>query len=82
MANILLMAPNLSQLLAFAAVAFVIIVVPGPSVLFVISRGVAYGRGVALLTVAGNEAGLLLQVLAVALGLVNMEGPAQSHTRS
>jgi len=63
------MVPNLAQLMAFAAIAFVVIVVPGPSVLFVISRGVAFGRRVALTTVLGNETGLLLQVLAVALGL-------------
>lgn len=54
---------------AFAATAFVLIVVPGPSVLFVISRGVALGRKAALLTVLGNAAGVLVQVLVVAAGL-------------
>ena len=49
--------------------ALVILVIPGPSVLFVISRGVAYGRRVALLTVLGNSAGALLQMVLVALGL-------------
>jgi threonine/homoserine/homoserine lactone efflux protein len=61
--------PGLDRLAAFAAVAFVIIVVPGPSVLFVVSRGVAFGRRTALTTVVGNEAGLSVQVLAVAFGL-------------
>jgi threonine/homoserine/homoserine lactone efflux protein len=61
--------PDVGRLLAFAAVAFAIIVVPGPSVLFVVSRGVAFGRRVALTTVFGNEGGLSVQVLAVALGL-------------
>ncbi|HEY3809926.1 MAG TPA: LysE family transporter [Acidimicrobiales bacterium] len=42
---------------------------PGPSVLFVVSRGVAFGRRVALTTVVGNEAGLSVQVAAVAFGL-------------
>lgn len=46
-----------------------IIAVPGPSVLFVFSRGVALGRRAALLTVLGNAAGVLLLVLAVAAGL-------------
>ncbi len=54
---------------AFAVTAAVIIAVPGPSVLFVISRGVALGRRAALLTVVGNAAGVLLLVLAVAAGL-------------
>lgn len=57
------------RLAAFATAAFVLIVVPGPSVLFVISRGVALGRRAALATVLGNAGGLLAQVVAVALGV-------------
>jgi threonine/homoserine/homoserine lactone efflux protein len=57
------------RLLALTATALAIIVVPGPSVLFVVSRGVTLGRRAALATVLGNEAGLLVQVLAVAAGL-------------
>lgn len=58
-----------SRLLTFAVTAFALIVVPGPSVLFVISRGVALGRRVALATVLGNAVGVYLQVVAVAAGL-------------
>jgi threonine/homoserine/homoserine lactone efflux protein len=61
--------PPLDSLLAFAVAAFVLIVIPGPSVLFVVSRGVALGRRAALLSVLGNESGLLVHVAAVALGL-------------
>lgn len=57
------------RVLAFAVTAFALIVVPGPSVLFVISRGVALGRRVALATVVGNAVGVYLQVVAVAVGL-------------
>mgnify|MGYP001330993752 CR=1 FL=1 len=53
----------------FAAASFLLIVIPGPSVLFVISRALAYGRRVALATVAGNAVGSLLQAAAVAVGL-------------
>lgn len=60
---------NLSLVLGFAATAFLIIVVPGPSVLFVVSRAVSYGRRTALVTVLGNAAGVYLVVGAVALGL-------------
>jgi threonine/homoserine/homoserine lactone efflux protein len=60
---------DLDRLLAFAVIALVIIAVPGPSVLFVVGRGVALGRRAALATVLGNEAGLSLQVVAVAFGL-------------
>src|SRR5580765_4156319 len=58
-----------SDLAAFAAASFVLIVIPGPSVLFVISRGVVLGRRAALATVVGNCAGVYVQVAAVALGV-------------
>lgn len=57
------------QLVAFAVAAEALLVVPGPSVLFVVSRGVTYGRRAALATVAGNTAGSALQVVLVAVGL-------------
>ena len=57
------------ELLAFAAAAFVLIVIPGPSVVFVIGRALAYGRSVALATVAGNSLGLFVVMVLVALGL-------------
>jgi len=56
-------------LVTFAATAFLLIVVPGPSVMFVVSRGVALGRRAAVLTVVGNAAGAYTQVLLVAAGL-------------
>ena len=57
------------QLLAFGLAAFVLIAIPGPSVVFVISRALVYGRAVALATVVGNSLGLLVIITAVALGL-------------
>lgn len=58
-----------THLLAMSLVALVIIAVPGPGVLFVISRVVSLGRKAALATVVGNEVGLLVQVVAVAFGV-------------
>lgn len=55
--------------IGFAVVSFAIVIVPGPSVLFAISRALAGGRRHALLTVFGNATGLFLQVMLVALGL-------------
>ena len=60
---------DVSRILALALTAFAIIAVPGPSVLFVISRGVTLGRRAGLATVFGNAGGLAVQVLAVAAGL-------------
>jgi threonine/homoserine/homoserine lactone efflux protein len=57
------------HLVAYVLTIFVLIVIPGPSVLFVVSRGVALGRRAALATVLGNTAGLAVLVVVVALGL-------------
>lgn len=61
--------PTVDSFLAFALASFLLILVPGPSVLFVVSRGVALGRRAALATVVGNAAGVYVQVLLVAVGL-------------
>jgi threonine/homoserine/homoserine lactone efflux protein len=61
--------PPTDALLAFAVLAFAIIVIPGPSVMFVVGRALTYGRRTALLTVAGNAAGFYTQVLLVAIGV-------------
>ena len=57
------------RLLAFTVTAFVVIVIPGPSVLFVVGRALACGRRVAVLTVVGNALGEYAQVIAVAFGV-------------
>jgi threonine/homoserine/homoserine lactone efflux protein len=59
----------LDRLAAFAAAAFVIIVIPGPSVLFAISRALAHGRRAAFASVLGNAAGVYLQGVGVAIGV-------------
>ncbi|HLI60732.1 MAG TPA: LysE family translocator [Solirubrobacteraceae bacterium] len=58
-----------AHLLEFVLAVYVLILIPGPSVLFVVSRGVALGRRAALATVVGNTAGLLCQLLVVSVGL-------------
>ena len=58
-----------SHILAFAALVTVLVAIPGPSVLFTVSRALTVGRRAALLTVVGNELGLCVQVVAVAFGV-------------
>ena len=58
-----------SHILVFAAIVTVVIAIPGPSVLFTISRALTVGRRSALFSVAGNELGLYLQVVGVAFGV-------------
>ncbi|MFD9502173.1 LysE family translocator [Streptomyces sp. NPDC060035] len=60
---------TVDQYLAFAAMSLLVIVIPGPSVLFVIGRALAHGRRTALATVLGNVAGSYVLVVAVALGI-------------
>ena len=57
------------QMLAFGVTALVVIAIPGPSVVFVIGRALAYGRRLALASVLGNSLGFLTTVLLVAVGL-------------
>ncbi|MDX3239909.1 LysE family translocator [Streptomyces sp. ME03-5709C] len=60
---------SFDRLVAFALVSLVLVVIPGPSVLFVIGRALAHGRRVALTSVAGNTLGSYVLVAAVALGV-------------
>jgi threonine/homoserine/homoserine lactone efflux protein len=59
----------LENLLAFTLAAVVLIVIPGPSVLFTIGRALALGRMGGLLSVLGNALGLLPVIGLVALGV-------------
>jgi threonine/homoserine/homoserine lactone efflux protein len=58
-----------SQVLGFAVTCLIVIAIPGPSVLFVIGRALAYGRRTALASVAGNVAGVQVVAMSVALGV-------------
>src|SRR5215218_1779271 len=60
---------SLDQVLGFALVAFVLVAIPGPSVVFTVGRALTYGRAVALTTVLGNAFGLLAALVLVAVGL-------------
>jgi threonine/homoserine/homoserine lactone efflux protein len=57
------------HLVEFLVTVYVLILIPGPSVLFVVSRGVSLGRRAALATVLGNASGFALQLALVSIGL-------------
>lgn len=65
------------QLVTFVVASMAIIIVPGPSVLFTLARGVAWGRAVAVLSVLGNSLGTLVLSVVVAVGL----GPLLADSR-
>ena len=58
-----------AQVNGFAVTAFVVIAIPGPTVMFVVGRALAYGRRTALASVAGNVAGVQTVAMSVALGV-------------
>jgi threonine/homoserine/homoserine lactone efflux protein len=57
------------QLLGFMAASLVMIVIPGPGVLFVVGRALAHGRRTALATACGHAAGNFVVAAFVAVGL-------------
>ncbi|MDZ4236373.1 MAG: LysE family translocator [Dietzia sp.] len=59
----------IENLLTFMLTSLVIIVIPGPSVLFVIGRAIALGRRAGVLSVVGNALGTIPAIIAVAFGV-------------
>ena len=57
------------NLLAFAIASALLIMIPGPSVLFVLGRSIALGRRGGLLSVLGNALGMLPAIALVSLGV-------------
>ena len=65
--NSLIVVPT--RLWEYCIAAIIIILAPGPSVLFVIARAIAWGRATAVATVAGNVMGAFSLSVVVAVGL-------------
>jgi threonine/homoserine/homoserine lactone efflux protein len=61
--------PSSSQWLAFVVASLLFIQVPGPSLLFMLGRALTVSLRDALVSVAGNALGLVVQVMLVAVGL-------------
>jgi threonine/homoserine/homoserine lactone efflux protein len=57
------------QLLGFTLASMVLIVIPGPGVLFVVGRALSHGRRTALATACGHAAGNYVVAACVAVGL-------------
>lgn len=60
---------SLDQLLSITLACIVLIVAPGPSVMFIVGRALSYGRASALATVAGNSLGAYTAAVLVACGI-------------
>lgn len=60
---------NPPQLILFISATLIFLLVPGPSVLYIVARGIDQGRRAGLISVLGLELGGLFHVSAAALGL-------------
>jgi threonine/homoserine/homoserine lactone efflux protein len=61
--------PDPSALALFTVAAITLLVIPGPSVLYIVTRSVDQGRAAGLASVGGIHVGTLVHVAAAALGL-------------
>jgi threonine/homoserine/homoserine lactone efflux protein len=61
--------PDASTLALFAVAAVTLLVIPGPAVLYIVTRSVDQGRAAGLASVCGVHVGTLVHVAAAALGL-------------
>jgi len=61
--------PNAASLGVFAAAGILLLLTPGPAVLYIVARSVEQGRVAGLASVCGIATGTLVHVLAAALGL-------------
>ena len=61
--------PDPSTLLVFAGASLALLVFPGPSVIYIVTRSVEQGRRAGLVSMLGVEAGGVVHVAAAALGI-------------
>jgi threonine/homoserine/homoserine lactone efflux protein len=61
--------PELHKLLAFVGASIVMLVIPGPAVLFIVARGISQGRLAAFASVLGVAVGSFVHVIAAVVGL-------------
>jgi len=61
--------PDPSIILLFAAATMALLVVPGPAVVYIVTRSVAQGRTAGLLSVLGIHVGSVVHVVAAAVGI-------------
>jgi threonine/homoserine/homoserine lactone efflux protein len=64
-----LVIPGIAQLGLFVSAALVLLLIPGPAVLYIVGRSVEQGRTAGLVSVLGVHAATLVNIVAAALGL-------------
>lgn len=61
--------PDASTILAFITAALILLIIPGPAVLYIITRSTEQGTKAGLISVCGIQAGTLVHAIAASLGV-------------
>jgi len=61
--------PSLDNLLLFVAASVLLVLTPGPNLLYLLSRTLAQGRSAGLVSLAGTASGFIVHIVAASLGL-------------
>jgi Putative threonine efflux protein len=64
--------PSLSTYAVFVATCLALLAIPGPAVLYIVSRSIDQGRAAGLLSVLGVTTGTLVHIAAAAIGLSSL----------
>jgi threonine/homoserine/homoserine lactone efflux protein len=64
--------PNAGILLAFALASVVLVVIPGPNIVYILTRSVGQGRRAGVVSTLGIESGVLVHIGAAAVGLSSL----------
>ncbi len=61
--------PTIPTLIAFAIAAIVLVAIPGPNLIYIITRGIQQGRRAAVVSALGVEVGTLIHIILATFGL-------------
>jgi threonine/homoserine/homoserine lactone efflux protein len=70
--------PTLPTLGAFAIAVTILILIPGPAVIYIMNRGISQGRRAAVVSALGIETGALVHVVAAIAGLSALVASSQA----
>lgn len=70
--------PDGSTLLLFAGASLALLAVPGPAVIYLVTRSIDQGRSAGLVSVLGVETGTFVYALAAAVGLTGLIAASQT----
>ncbi len=70
--------PSVHALALFSLATIALLIVPGPAVLFIVTRSVGQGRSAGLVSVLGIHCGTVVHVLAAALGITAVLAASQT----